>query len=114
MFVRYQGNTDDKLIFNNHDSDNVSEYTHLGVIFQSNLSCNSHIDYICKKESKRLDILNGVSHKITRNKVFFVCPSGFVIRAESLVVQRTTTYLKCGCPPDFLVIRMPLLRVAPS
>ena len=26
MFVRYQGNTDDKLIFNNHDLDNVSEY----------------------------------------------------------------------------------------
>ena len=31
--------------------------------------------------------------------------SGFVIRAESLVV---TTFLKCGCPPDFLVVRMPL------
>ena len=30
MFVRYQGNTDDKLIFNNHDLDNVSEYKHLG------------------------------------------------------------------------------------
>ena len=28
--------------------------------------------------------------------------------AESLVVQRTTTFLKCGCPPDFLVVRMPL------
>ena len=32
MFVRYQGNTVDKLIFNNHDLDNVSEYKHLGVI----------------------------------------------------------------------------------
>ena len=32
MFVRYQGDTDDKLIFN------VSEYKHLGVIIQSNLS----------------------------------------------------------------------------
>ena len=30
MFVRYQDNTDDKLIFNNHDLDNVSEYKHLG------------------------------------------------------------------------------------
>ena len=74
MFVRYQSNTDDKLIFNNHDLDNVSEYKHLGVIFQSNLSWNSDIDFICKKESKRLDILNSVSHKITRNYVFFVCP----------------------------------------
>ena len=51
MFVGYQGNTDDKLIFNNHDLDNVSEYKHLGVIIQSNLSWNSHIDYICKKAS---------------------------------------------------------------
>ena len=33
MFVRYQGNTDDKLIFDNQDLDNVSEYKHLGVIF---------------------------------------------------------------------------------
>ena len=32
MFVRYQGNTDDKFIFNNHDLDNVSIYKHLGVI----------------------------------------------------------------------------------
>ena len=32
MFVRYQGNTVDKLIFINHDLDNVSEYKHLGVI----------------------------------------------------------------------------------
>ena len=46
MFVRYQGNTDDKLIFNNHDLDNVPKYKHLGVIIQSNLSWNSHIDYI--------------------------------------------------------------------
>ena len=40
--------------------------------------------------------------------------SGLVISAESLVVQRTTTFSKCGCPPDFLVVRMPLLRAAPS
>ena len=46
MFVRYQGNTDAKLIFNNHDLDNVSEYKHLGVIIQSNLSLNSLIDII--------------------------------------------------------------------
>ena len=32
MFARYQGNTDDKPIFNNHDLDIVSEYKHLGVI----------------------------------------------------------------------------------
>ena len=38
--------------------------------------------------------------------------AGFAIRAESLVVQRTTTFPKCGCPPDFLVVRMPLLRAA--
>ena len=64
MFVRYQGNTDDKLIFNNHNLDNVSEHKHSRVIIQSNLSWNSHIDYICKKASKRLDILNSVSHKL--------------------------------------------------
>ena len=58
MFVRYQGNTDDKLIFNNHNLDNVSQYDHFRVIIQSNLSWNSHIDYILKKASKRLDILN--------------------------------------------------------
>ena len=71
MFVRYQGNTDDKLIFNNHDLDNVSEYKHLGVIIQSNLSWNSHIDYICrpKKASKRLDIINSVSHKLSRKSL---------------------------------------------
>ena len=69
MFVRYQGNTDDKLIFNNHDLDNVSEYKHLGVIIQSNLSWNSHIDYICKKASKRVDILNSVSHKLSRKSL---------------------------------------------
>ena len=40
--------------------------------------------------------------------------SGLVISAESLVVQRTTAFSKCGCPPDFLVVRMPLLRAAPS
>ena len=34
MFVRYQGNTDDKP-FNNHNLDNVSAYKHLGVIIQS-------------------------------------------------------------------------------
>ena len=38
MFVTYQGNTDDKLIFNNYDLDDVSEYKYLGVIIQSNLS----------------------------------------------------------------------------
>ena len=54
MFVRYQGNTDDKLFFNNHDLDNVSEYKHLGVIIQSNISWKSHIDYICKEASKTL------------------------------------------------------------
>ena len=69
MFVRYQGNTDDKLIFLNHDLDNVSEYKHLGVIIQSNLSWNSHIDYICKKATKRLDILNRVSHKLSRKSL---------------------------------------------
>ena len=70
MFVRYQGNTEDKLIFNNYDLD-VSEYKHLGVIIQSNLSWNSHIDYIglCKKASKRLDILNSVSHKLSRKSL---------------------------------------------
>ena len=30
IFVRYQGSTDDKLIFNNNDLDNVSEYKHIG------------------------------------------------------------------------------------
>ena len=76
MFVRYQGDTDDKLIFNNHDLDNVSEYKHLRVIIQSNLSWNCHIDYLCEMSSKRLDIFNSVSHKqkITRKNVFFVCP----------------------------------------
>ena len=69
MFVRYQGNTDDKLIFKNHDLDNVSEYKHLLVIIQSNLSWNSHIDYICKKASKRLDILDSVSHKLSRKSL---------------------------------------------
>ena len=37
MFVRYQGNADDKLIFINHDLDNVSEYNPLRN--RSNLSC---------------------------------------------------------------------------
>ena len=69
MFIRYQGNTDDKLILNKHDLDNVSEYKHLGVIIQSNLSLNSHIDYICKKASTRLDILNSVSHEISRQSL---------------------------------------------
>ena len=40
--------------------------------------------------------------------------SEFVIRAESLVVQRTTTFSKCGCPPDFLVVRRSELRAAHS
>ena len=34
--------------------------------------------------------------------------AGFVIRSEGVVVQRTTTFSKCGCPHDFLVVRMPL------
>ena len=72
--VRYQGNTDDKLIFNNHNLENVSEYKHLGANIQSNLSWNSHIDYICKKASKRLDILNSVSHKSLETMYFLVCP----------------------------------------
>ena len=42
----------------------------------------------------------------------FLAITGFVIRAESLVFQRTTTL--CGCPPNFLVVRMPLLRAAPA
>ena len=46
--------------------------------------------------------------------VFCKQVTGFVIRAESLVVQRTTTFSKCSCPPDFLVVRMILLGVAPS
>ena len=69
MFVRYQGNTDDKLIFDNNDLDNVSEYKHLGVIIQSNLGWNSYIDYICKTAIKRLDILNSVSHKLSRKSL---------------------------------------------
>ena len=40
--------------------------------------------------------------------------SGLVIRSESLVVQRTTTFSKCSCLPDFLVVRMILLGVASS
>ena len=61
MFVRYQGN--------NHDLDNVSEYKHLGVIIQYNPNWNSHIGYICKKASKRLGILNSVSHKLSRKSL---------------------------------------------
>ena len=40
--------------------------------------------------------------------------TGLVIRAENLVVQQTTTSSKCGCPSDFLIVRMPLHRAAPS
>ena len=40
--------------------------------------------------------------------------AGLVIRVESLVVQRTTKFSKCGCPPDFLVVHMHLLRAAPN
>ena len=69
MFVRYQGNTDDKLIFNIHELDNVSKYKKLGVIIQSNLSWNSHIDYICKKASKLFYILNSVSHTLSRKSL---------------------------------------------
>ena len=69
MFVRNQGSTDEYLLlfnFYNYDLDNVSEYKHLGVIIQSNRSWNSPIDYICKKSSKRWEILNSVSHKLSR------------------------------------------------
>ena len=38
-------------------------------MIQSNLSWNSRIDYICKKASKRLDILNSVSHKLSRKSL---------------------------------------------
>ena len=69
MFVIYQGNTDDKIIFKIHDLVNGSEYKHIGVIIQFNLSWNSHIDYICKKASKSLDILNSVSHKLSRKSL---------------------------------------------
>ena len=45
---------------------------------------------------------------------YLIFNSGFVIRAESMVVQRTTTFSRCGCPPKFLVVHMPLLMAAPS
>ena len=38
-------------------------------IIQSNPNWNSHIGYICKKASKRLDILNSVSHKLSRKSL---------------------------------------------
>ena len=44
----------------------VTAHKHLGVILSSNLSWNEHIDDICLKASKRLDILRALKYKLSR------------------------------------------------
>ena len=44
----------------------VTAHKQLGVILSSNLSWNEHIDDICLKASKRLDILRALKYKLSR------------------------------------------------
>jgi len=46
--------------------DNVTNSLHLGVTFQHNLKWDNHIDNICIKAHKRLDLLNTLCFKLSR------------------------------------------------
>ena len=66
------------------------------VIIQSNL-WSSHIDYICKKSSKLLDILNSVSHKLSRKSLetmYFSYVRSILEYADILVCNTSQENLK--------------------
>lgn len=54
------------LFMHNQPLDTVTESLHLGVTLQHNLKWDRHIENICIKAHKRLDILNSLSFKLSR------------------------------------------------
>jgi len=50
------------LILNNQYLDNSSSVTYLGVIIDSHLSWHNHIDYVCSKVSKNINIITKLKH----------------------------------------------------
>ena len=56
------------IISNNVILNEVQSHTHLGVIFNHNLSWTSHIDEVCLKAMKRLDIIQRFKFKLARKR----------------------------------------------
>ena len=55
------------LYLNGSHIEEVDKHTHLGLIFQSNMSWQCHIQNIYEKGSKRLNMLKSLKYKLNRS-----------------------------------------------
>jgi hypothetical protein len=57
------------LYMQNEVIQNVPHTQHLGVTLQQNLKWDKQFDHMCTKANKRLDIINSLSHKLSRKSL---------------------------------------------
>ena len=79
------------LSFDNSVVDEVSNHKHLGIVLSNDLGWANHIDEICAKPMRRLDVIQSFKFKLDRNTLGRFCMSfvlpimeyGDVVRAGS-------------------------------
>ena len=69
MVVNYRNITPNNLKMYNQELQNIPYCKHLGVTLQQNLKWDTHFEEISIKANKRLDILNLLSFKLSRNSL---------------------------------------------
>ena len=63
------------LVFGNATLENVNEHTHLGLGLNTTLGLSSHIQTICDKANKRVDIMSRLSYKLDRKTLYIMYKS---------------------------------------
>ena len=67
MLISNKGNINAPVLkLGNIALENVTQHTHLGLTLNNNLTWNSHIESLCQRASKRVDILARLSYKLDR------------------------------------------------
>ena len=55
------------IIFDGNILENAECHKHLGIVLQKNLAFDEHVNEICQKANKRIDILASLKYKLDRN-----------------------------------------------
>ena len=66
-FSNSSGKNDLNLALNNVKIEKVNCHKHFGIILNDRLSWTDHIDFVCKKASKKLGLLNKNKNAFSRN-----------------------------------------------